>query len=134
MLAALAGLATAVAGALLLFPRYGHVGVAAAIGGAGWVGAAILIVALARRGWLQVDADFRRRLPRIIAATLVMGSALLAFKALATSSLGTPQTASLRLVLLALWIPGGLLVYLAALQILGAARLNELVAAVRHRH
>ena len=42
MLAALAGLATALAGALVLFPRYGHVGVAAAIAISGWVGATLL--------------------------------------------------------------------------------------------
>ena len=39
----------------LLFPRYGHVGVAAAIALSGWVGAALLGVVLARRGWLAVD-------------------------------------------------------------------------------
>src|SRR5204863_172388 len=39
MLAALAGLGTALTGAVILFPLYGHTGVAAAIAISGWVGA-----------------------------------------------------------------------------------------------
>src|SRR5262245_65576268 len=51
MLAALIGLVTAIAGALALFPKFGHIGVAAAIALSGWVGAAVLGIVLARRGW-----------------------------------------------------------------------------------
>ena len=76
MLAALAGLATALAGALVLFPRYGHVGVAAAIAISGWVGATLLGAILLARGWLGVDRAAARRLPRIMLATAVMGAAL----------------------------------------------------------
>jgi putative peptidoglycan lipid II flippase len=57
---------------MLLFPRFGHVGVAAAIGISGWVGALVLNFILGRRGWLGLDADARRRLPRIALATIVM--------------------------------------------------------------
>ncbi len=42
MLAALCSLAAAVIGGLLLFPRFGYVGAAAAIAVSGWVGAALL--------------------------------------------------------------------------------------------
>jgi putative peptidoglycan lipid II flippase len=55
MLAALAGLAAALAGALVLFPRYGHVGVAAAIAISGWVGATLLGAILLAPRLARVD-------------------------------------------------------------------------------
>ena len=64
MLAALAGLAAAVAGGIALFPAFGYIGVAAAIALSGWVGAGLLGVLLYRRGWLRLDA----RRPRAAAA------------------------------------------------------------------
>jgi putative peptidoglycan lipid II flippase len=131
MLAALAGLATATAGALALFPSYGHVGVAAAIGLSGWVGATLLGVILGRRGWLRLDRAAARRLPRIIAATVVMGVAIFAMHALAGSLL-EPGGSPARLAVLALLVATGLAVYGASLQVLGVARLRDLVGALRH--
>lgn len=132
MLAALCGLAAAIAGAVLLFPHYGHVGVAAAIALSGWVGATLLGLILYRRGWLRLDSSGWRRLPRILLATAVMGAvvgyALMAghalLPALSSSSLG-------RLVLLAALVTLGVAVYLAALQLFGVTRLKDLLAAVR---
>ncbi|MBI3434534.1 MAG: tryptophan--tRNA ligase [Proteobacteria bacterium] len=60
MLAGLAGLAAALAAALYLFPRHGHVGVAAAIAVSGWVGATLLGIVLARRRWLLLARDCAR--------------------------------------------------------------------------
>jgi putative peptidoglycan lipid II flippase len=133
MLAALAGLATAVIGALVLFPAYGHVGVAAAIGLSGWVGAMSLGVVLARRRWLHLDRDLRRRLPRIVAATVAMGLALVALKVLVTARLDLAGSSAARLAALAALVAAGLGVYLAALQLLGVARLRDLLTAVRDR-
>lgn len=132
MLAALCGLAAAIVGALLLFPHYGHVGVAAAIAISGWVGATLLGLILYRRGWLRLDAIGWRRLPRIPLATAVMGAVVgyalvtghALFPALAVSSLG-------RLGLLVVLVTLGVAVYLGALQILGVAKLKDLIAAVR---
>src|SRR5262249_29485302 len=76
LLAALAGLAVATPGALVLFPRYGHVGVAAAIAISGWVGATLLGLVLWRRRWLGLDQAASQRLPRIVAATILMGCTL----------------------------------------------------------
>src|SRR5262249_56926601 len=70
MLAALIGLTTAIVGGILLFPRFGHVGVAAAIAISGWVGASVLNFILRRRGWLSLDAEARLRLPAIILASI----------------------------------------------------------------
>ena len=132
MLAALAGLATAVAGALVLFPHYGHVGVAAAIAISGWVGAALLGAILARRGWLRCDRGAARRLPRIVAATLIMGMVIFAAHDLLASLPGASGSLA-RLALLVVLVALGLAVYLASLELLGVARLRDLVAAVRAR-
>src|SRR5450830_174076 len=134
MVAALSGLAAAIAGGGLLFPHFGHVGVAAAIAISGWVGAALLGSILYGRGWLRRDQSGWRRLPRIVLATVVMGAvvgaALVAshklLPALASSSLG-------RLALLTVLVALGVAVDLAALQILGVAKLKDLVSAARRR-
>ncbi len=73
-----------------------------------------------------------RRLPRIVVATAIMGAAVAggvaagqhSFPALAVSSGG-------RLTLFAVLIALGLVVYAAALDLLGVARLKHLIAALR---
>jgi len=130
MFAALIGLAAAILGGILLFPRFGYVGVAAAIAISGWVGACVLNFILRRRGWLGLDADARRRLPRILLATTVMAGAV-AFSTHAVSPEGAASSLG-RLVTLAALVIFGVAVYLAALQWLGVAKLKDLAAAVRH--
>src|SRR4249920_42901 len=76
MLAALAGFAAAIIGGVLLFPRFGYVGVAAAIAVSGWVGAGLLGALLIRRRWLRIDAGAQRRLPRVCLATIAMAAAV----------------------------------------------------------
>jgi len=132
MLAALCGLAAAIAGSILLFPHYGHVGVAAAIAMSGWVGATLLGLILYARGWLRLDAMAARRLPRIVLATLIMGAAV--FYGSATGHRLMPPLASAslgRFVLLMALVALGVAVYLAALQVLGVAKLKDLIAAAR---
>jgi putative peptidoglycan lipid II flippase len=131
MLAALIGLSTAIVGGILLFPRFGHVGVAAAIAISGWVGASVLNLILRRRGWLSLDAEARQRLPRIVLATIVMACAVaLAAHAISTAA---PVPSFGRLVVLAGLVMLGVAVYLGALQVLGVAKLKELAAAAaRH--
>jgi putative peptidoglycan lipid II flippase len=133
MLAALAGLATAVIGALTLFPAYGHVGIAAAIAGSGWVGAALLCVTLARRRWLLVDRDLWRRLPRIVAAAAVMGLVLVALKGGLATAFDVTGSSLARIVSLALLVATGLAVYLIALQLLRVTSFKEIIAAIRSR-
>jgi putative peptidoglycan lipid II flippase len=130
MLAALAGLGAATIGALVLFPRYGHVGIATAIAISGWVGATLLGFVLVRRRWLHIDRVAWRRLPRIAVATALMACAIIAAQALLAPTLGATGMLA-RLVLLIALVTGGLGVYLAGLQLLGVARLGDLVTAVR---
>jgi putative peptidoglycan lipid II flippase len=129
MLTALAGLATAVVGALLLFPAYGHVGVAAAIALAGWVGASLLGIVLARRRWLAGDRDLARRLTGIVMAAAAMGAAVYGLKVV----LGGQTSTIGRIAALAALVATGLVTYGMALQLFGVARLSALLAAVRHR-
>jgi putative peptidoglycan lipid II flippase len=133
MLAALAGLAAAIAGALALFPRYGAVGVAGAIAISGWVGATLLGLILGRRGWLALDGNAARRLPRIVLAALIMGILILGMNHLLASlpiAIG-PELA--RFVSLALFVVAGLGAYLVSLQSLGVVSMRDVLAAVRHR-
>lgn len=132
MLAALCGLAAAIAGSVLLFPHYGHVGVAAAIAMSGWVGATLLGLTLYARGWLRLDAMAARQLPRIALATLIMGAAVFYRSAAGHRLMPVLASASLgRFVLLMVLVALGVAVYLAALQVLGVAKLKDLIAAAR---
>ena len=132
MLTALAGLAAAIIGALLLFPHYGHTGVAAAIGLSGWVGATLLGMVLYRRGWLLLDTDGLHRLPRILLATIIMGAAVLAVLTF-SHRWAAAESPPGRLVLLVALVALGVAVYAAASQLLGVAKLKDLLAGVRRR-
>ena len=130
MLAALVGLAAAIVGALALFPRFGHVGVAAAIALSGWVGAAILCAVLARRRWLTTEPGLGGRLGRIVMASLAMALVLIGLQ---WGLAPIPASSVLRILRLAVLIAAGLVTYALALQLLGVTRLATLLAAVRER-
>lgn len=133
MLAALCGLAAAITGGILLFPQYGHVGVAAAIGLSGWVGATLLGLILYARGWLRLDRTAVRRLPRIILATAVMAAVVAYGLSVGHTAFPAGLLSLGRLILLIALVTIGIFVYLAALEILGVAKLKDLVSAVRRR-
>jgi len=133
MYTALCGLATAVTGALILFPRYGHVGIAAAIALSGWIGATLLATILWRRGWLRIEAEAWRRMPRIVLATLVMGAFIAGMDALLASSLNISGSSFARVAALGLTVAAGLTLYVGCLQALGVASMRILLRAVRER-
>src|SRR5713101_4219432 len=133
MYTALCGLATAVTGALILFPRYGHVGIAAAIALSGWVGATLLAAILWRRGWLRIEAEAWRRVPRIVLATLVMGAFIAGADALLASWLNISGSSFARVAALGLMVAAGLGLYLGCLQALGVASVRILLRAIRQR-
>ena len=134
MLTALCALAAAIIGGVSMFPRHGYIGVAAAIAISGWVGAALLGGILRARGWLRLDDEAWRRLPRIMVATLVMGIAIggeiaaahALFPSLSASAVG-------RLGLLAVMVTLALVTYGAALEILGVIKLKDLISAFRRQ-
>jgi putative peptidoglycan lipid II flippase len=118
MLTALAGLAASATGAFLLFPLYGHVGIAWAISTCGFVSAALLGIALLRRGWLTVDATFWRRMALIAVATVLMGAAVAGLRMLLAPVSSGSITA---LVTMIIMVVAGLGIYLAALRLFGVA-------------
>ncbi len=128
MLAALAGFAAAIIGGVLLFPRFGYVGVAAAIAVSGWVGAGLLGALLFRRRWLRIDADAQRRLPRVCLATIAM-AAVVGYANHVIGAGGASSAA--RLAILAALVTLGVAVYFAALRLLGVVTLKELAALQR---
>lgn len=128
MYCALAGLATASIGALLLFPTYGHVGVAAAIAISGWVGAIILGIILLRRRWLGLDRDAYWRLPVILLATLAM-AVVIHFAQGALEPMWAPTaTGPQRSATLILLVLLGLVTYGAILHVTKALSLRDLIA------
>jgi putative peptidoglycan lipid II flippase len=130
MLAALVGLAAAIAGALALFPRFGHVGVAAAIALSGWVGAAIMGTVLARRRWLAAEQGVSSRLARIVMASLAMAFVLIGLQ---WGLAPIPASSVLRVLRLVVLVAAGLATYALALQLFGVAQLATLLAAIRER-
>ncbi|OIQ95389.1 putative peptidoglycan biosynthesis protein MurJ [mine drainage metagenome] len=103
---------------LLLMPWLAHVAIALGDSLAATLNAAISVFLLARRRQLRWDARLRYRLPRIVAATLVMTAGLLLLRPL------LPENGRLLLLLLLLLlIGGGGLLYLGAAWRLGIADL-----------
>lgn len=76
----------------------------------------------------RLDARFRARLPRIIAASLLMGAVLVVLQMGLGAALATD---GLRYAALALLVLGGIASYFAAAQVLGAVRLTELRGRLR---
>jgi putative peptidoglycan lipid II flippase len=134
MAAALCGLAAAIVGGVLLFPRYGHIGLAVAFAASGWVGATVLGSILFRRRWLRLDEDARRRLPRIAIATAIMGAAVVLGAVVAHNVFPTAGSSSSgRLVTLIVLVTLGVAIYAVALRALGIVTLRELLAGMRAR-
>jgi putative peptidoglycan lipid II flippase len=133
MYTALCGLATAVTGALILFPHYGHVGIAAAIALSGWIGATLLAVILWRRGWLRIEVAAWRRMPRIVLATLIMGIVIALGDAVLASRLDAAGSSSARIATLVLLVVAGLGVYVVSLLALRVTSAHILIRAVAKR-
>ncbi len=73
---ALVAMAVNLVGNLTLIWQFAHVGVGIATAAAAWVNVALLYGVLRRRGHLTLDAQFRRRAWRLVAAGAVMGAVL----------------------------------------------------------
>ena len=131
MWAALAGFASATVQALVLFPRYAQIGVAAAIAVSGWVGASILAVVLWRRGWLALERVAGGRILAILLASGAMGVAIVSANTLVANFFDATGSSLLRLTILAFLVLLGLVVYLAMLHTLSVVRLRELIAGIR---
>ena len=113
------------------FPEYGHVGLAAATSLAGWLNAILLMITLRRRGGLDIDARVRSRLPRVLAASIVMALAIagMASQAAAITALALGS----QLFALVLVSGAGLGVFGLASIATGALRPSEVLEALGRR-
>lgn len=118
-----------VALSLALFSALGHIGIALATALAAWINTVLLFVTLRRRGFLTLDAAVRRRMPRIVLASLVMGAALIAVDWAFGSWLD--GSAWLGIAVLVLLVVGGVAVYAVTALAIGAASLGDVKAMLR---
>ncbi len=107
---------------ILMWPLE-HVGLALATAIAAWVNTILLVRGLRARGHLRLDQRLRRRLPRIVLASAVMGGGLVAgmFGLEAVAE----QEGGMQVLSLAILVVGGGLLFAAVAQLTGATRLSE---------
>lgn len=112
---------------LLLFAIIGPTGIAIATTLTGWINVALLAAALKRREGLALDQTFRRRFVGVVTASAVMGAVVFALVTL-LGSWFAPASGFLAQATALLTLCGtGLLVYLGAAQLFGAANFRELI-------
>ncbi len=116
---------------LALFFWLDHVGIALATALAAWLNTGLLVWSLRHRGFWALDQRFRHRLPRILAASVLMGLVLWGLQAVLEAQLA--ETFFDRVVALALLVAAGLAAYGAAAFGLGAVSRRELLDALRRR-
>jgi putative peptidoglycan lipid II flippase len=121
---AMVSLATNLLLTLVLMRFFAHVGVAIALSAAGWLQAGLLMALLGRRSHFHFDTRSRANLPRIALATLGMGIALLALRAVLEPAHTSAMT--VRLAVLAALVIVGLVSFMALALLLGVIRWREL--------
>jgi putative peptidoglycan lipid II flippase len=130
LLATLKGFAVAVVLALLLGRLFGAAGIAASIALGAWSSALALIRQGAASFGFSIDADARRRLPRIVLSALLMGGLLWL-----AARLALPQAANLHGLAqaagLLVLIAGGIAAYGALLGFFGVTGWHETLNAIR---
>jgi putative peptidoglycan lipid II flippase len=130
LLATLKGFAVAIVAALVFGRLFGASGIAASIALGAWSSALSLIRKGAASFGFSIDAEARRRLPRIVIAAIPMGAALwLAARVVlpwATDAHGLAQAA-----ILGILIAGGIAIYGLLLAWFGVVNWAEAASAVR---
>ncbi len=111
---------------LVLMVPLAHAGLALATALSAWLNIALLARGLGRRGHLAPDGRLKRRLPRMALAALAMGLVLW----LGAEALAGPLSGGFaaRVAALGVLVVGGLVLFAALAQALGAFRLAELKA------
>jgi putative peptidoglycan lipid II flippase len=129
--AAIAAVISNVILSLLLIGLLGPMGIALATSLAAWINVISLMRALKKHGHVQTDAGFRKRVPRIVIASVLMAAGLL----LATHALAGPLQGGLALKVLALaaLVGGGIALYGALALALGAVEPETLKRLLNRR-
>ncbi|MEM7301351.1 MAG: murein biosynthesis integral membrane protein MurJ [Pseudomonadota bacterium] len=119
-----------IVGSLLLFPSYGHVGIAAATAISAWVNVGLLAWNLSRNGGFRPDKTVIKRVSSMIFASLVMGAGLLVALSLVASTFEAGGLLVRTLITLAL-IGCGAIVYFAILIVSGGIEVSRLKRLLR---
>jgi putative peptidoglycan lipid II flippase len=127
LIAVAKGLALTLATAFLFGHLFGAEGIAAGIALGAWGSALGLLREGATRFGFAIDAEARRRLPRIIAAALIMGAAIW----LAQRWLPTGHGSLVQALALAALIGGGIAIYGLSLQLFAVTGWRDAVDAIR---
>lgn len=115
---------------LALVGPLAHVGMALSTALAAWFNVLALAFILKRRGFFAMDGRLKAKAPRILAATLLTAAALAAARHWAWPWATNTWTA---ILMLAAMVVIGMLVFVCAAHVLGAARLTEIKKMVRRR-
>jgi len=130
LLATLKGVVLAIVAAVLLGHWYGADGIAAAIACGAWSTAFSLIRRGAVTFGFSIDAEAKRRLPRIALAALAMGTLLWGATRL-VPGLGTGAHGLVQAVMLLVVIAAGMVTYGLFLRLFGVTGWREAVNAIR---
>jgi putative peptidoglycan lipid II flippase len=130
-----AGVSVAVniGGSLILFPVFGHVGIAVATSLSGWTNALQLSITLMRRGHFSFDAALARRVPLLLLSSALMGGALYAASLKLAPYFADGKSNLIHAAALGALVTAGLLAYAAATLLTGAMRLSSLRRAFSRR-
>ncbi|MCG7348610.1 murein biosynthesis integral membrane protein MurJ [Sphingomonas sp. ACRSK] len=116
---------------IVLIPLLGHVGPPLATALASTVNVAMLYRTLRKRGHFAVDAQLRRRLPRLALAALLMGAAVFGLESLLDPYLIGPM--AMRYAALVVLVGTGCAIYGLACFVTGAFRVADVKALIRRR-
>ncbi len=123
---------TNIIGSLLLFPTYGHVGIAIATSIAGWVNAVLLILGLMRSGNFGLSRETSIRLMKIVISSLAMGIVLYAASNTIVELIeGRGFLIKFPIVFLA--VSGGAIAYFGCLMAVGGLDLGLIKAGFRKK-
>lgn len=114
---------------LILMQAFAYVGIALAASLAAWMNAGLLWVILRQRAFLKMDAQLKRRLPRIVLAALLMAGVLALGQMALAGMLAGP--ALMRAGALALLVGGGLVAFAVFAQLTGAAAISDVKRMLR---
>ncbi|MEZ5840311.1 MAG: murein biosynthesis integral membrane protein MurJ [Hyphomicrobiales bacterium] len=118
---------------LALFPFLAHVGIAIATTLAGWVNAALLFWTLRRRGQWTFDAALKRRLPRLLASSIMMGGLVWYLGTLLAPWLARDVELVVRAGALGAIVLAGIVSFFVLAHFSGAADLGTLKRMLRRR-
>jgi len=130
LVATVFGLAVTVVASFLLSAQYGTNGVAAGIALGAWCYAGVLLWRSAKAFGLSLDADARRRLPRIILAAIMMGTVLWLAEAFVTPVVASANFTA-QITILGGLIAVGLALYGLLLELFGIVNWSKAINDLR---